>query len=53
MAVVLRRAPRTDVLARALGDLLAAPLEDPFATEVVVGPAGGVGRRLAQRLRLR
>jgi exodeoxyribonuclease V gamma subunit len=33
-----------------LGDLLAAPLEDPFATEVVVVPARGVERWLAQRL---
>lgn len=50
MAVVLHRAPRTDLLARALGDLLAAPLADPFATEVVVVPARGVERWLAQRL---
>lgn len=50
MAVVLHRAPRTDLLARALGDLLAEPLEDPFATEVVVVPARGVERWLAQRL---
>ncbi|WP_277213921.1 ATP-binding domain-containing protein [Isoptericola croceus] len=44
MAVVLHHAPRTDLLARALGDLLAAPLADPFATEVVVVPARGVER---------
>jgi exodeoxyribonuclease V gamma subunit len=50
MAVVLHRAPRTDLLAQALGDLLAAPLEDPFAAEVVVVPARGVERWLAQRL---
>nr|BFF16607.1 hypothetical protein GCM10025730_01280 [Promicromonospora thailandica] len=50
MAVVLHRAPRTDLLAGALGDLLAVPLEDPFATEVVVVPARGVERWLAQRL---
>jgi exodeoxyribonuclease V gamma subunit len=50
MAVVLHRAPRTDLLARALGDLLSAPLADPFATEVVVVPARGVERWLAQRL---
>ncbi|GAB2475914.1 exodeoxyribonuclease V subunit gamma [Promicromonospora xylanilytica] len=35
---------------RGLGDLLAEPLEDPFATEVVVVPARGVERWLAQRL---
>ncbi|WP_423464314.1 exodeoxyribonuclease V subunit gamma [Promicromonospora sp. MS192] len=50
MAVVLHRAPRTDLLVEALGDLLAAPLADPFATEVVVVPARGVERWLAQRL---
>lgn len=38
------------MLARALGELLSAPLEDPFATEVVVVPARGVERWLAQRL---
>ncbi|MFD2029074.1 exodeoxyribonuclease V subunit gamma [Promicromonospora aerolata] len=50
MAVVLHRAPRTDLLARALGDLFSTPLADPFATEVVVVPARGVERWLAQRL---
>ncbi|WP_275003525.1 exodeoxyribonuclease V subunit gamma [Promicromonospora iranensis] len=50
MAVVLHRASRTDLLVRGLGDLLAAPLDDPFATEVVVVPARGVERWLAQRL---
>jgi exodeoxyribonuclease V gamma subunit len=50
MPVVLHRASRTDLLVRGLGDLLAAPLEDPFATEVVVVPARGVERWLAQRL---
>ena len=50
MAVVLHRAPRTDLLAQGLGDLLAVPLADPFATEVVVVPARGVERWLAQRL---
>jgi len=46
----LHRAPRTDLLADALGDLLAQPLEDPFADEVVVVPAKGVERWLTQRL---
>jgi exodeoxyribonuclease V gamma subunit len=32
----LHRAPRTDLLADQLGDLLARPLEDPFATELVL-----------------
>jgi exodeoxyribonuclease V gamma subunit len=46
----LHRAPRTDLLADALGDLLATPLEDPFATELVLVPARGVERWLSQRL---
>jgi exodeoxyribonuclease V gamma subunit len=50
MPVVLHRASRTDLLVQGLGNLLAAPLEDPFATEVVVVPARGVERWLAQRL---
>ncbi|GAB3774236.1 exodeoxyribonuclease V gamma subunit [Nocardioides ginsengisegetis] len=50
MTVHLHRAPRTDLLADALGDLLATPLEDPFAQEVVVVPAKGVERWLTQRL---
>lgn len=50
MAVHLHRAPRTDRLADALGELLATPLDDPFAEEVVVVPARGVERWLTQRL---
>ena len=50
MALHLHRAPRTDQLADALGELLAVPLEDPFAEEVVVVPAKGVERWLTQRL---
>jgi hypothetical protein len=46
----LHRAPRTDLLADQLGDLLARPLEDPFATELVLVPARGVERWLSQRL---
>src|SRR6478735_230208 len=46
----LHRAPRTDLLADALGDLLAQPLTDPFATELVLVPAKGVERWLSQRL---
>ena len=47
---MVHRAQRTDRLARALGEMLASPPEDPFATEVVVVPARGVERWLAQRL---
>lgn len=50
MAVRIHRAARTDQLADALGELLAVPSADPFATEVVVVPAKGVERWLSQRL---
>ena len=50
MTLHLHRAPRTDQLADALGELLASPLDDPFAEEVVVVPAKGVERWLTQRL---
>jgi exodeoxyribonuclease V gamma subunit len=46
----LHRAPRTDLLADALGELLSTPLDDPFATELVLVPARGVERWLSQRL---
>ncbi|WP_028660174.1 exodeoxyribonuclease V subunit gamma [Nocardioides insulae] len=46
----LHRSSRTDLLADALGELLASPLDDPFAEEVVVVPARGVERWLSQRL---
>jgi exodeoxyribonuclease V gamma subunit len=46
----IHRAPRTDQLADALGELLSSPLDDPFAEEVVVVPAKGVERWLTQRL---
>ncbi|WP_198671967.1 exodeoxyribonuclease V subunit gamma, partial [Desertihabitans aurantiacus] len=42
--------PRADVLAGALAELLAEPLDDPFATEVVSVPTPGVERWLAQTL---
>ncbi|MCR1784868.1 exodeoxyribonuclease V subunit gamma [Nocardioides carbamazepini] len=50
MALHLHRAARTDLLADDLGELLATPLPDPFASEVVVVPAKGVERWLTQRL---
>src|SRR5688500_1563367 len=50
MALHLHRAPRTDVLADALGALLATPPDDPFAQELVLVPAKGVERWLSQRL---
>ncbi|WP_148573241.1 exodeoxyribonuclease V subunit gamma [Nocardioides caldifontis] len=50
MTLHLHHATRTDALADALAALLAEPLDDPFAEEVVVVPAKGVERWLAQRL---
>lgn len=50
MALHLHVAERTDALADGLADLLATPLGDPFAREVVVVPARGVERWLTQRL---
>ncbi|WP_435746896.1 exodeoxyribonuclease V subunit gamma [Nocardioides sp. SYSU DS0663] len=50
MSLHVHTAPRTDELADALGELLASPLEDPFAEEVVAVPAKGVERWLTQRL---
>ncbi len=50
MTLHLHRAPRTDQLADALGELVASPLADPFAEEVVVVPAKGVERWLTQCL---
>src|SRR6516225_5348916 len=50
MALHLHRAERTDLLADGLGALLANPLADPFAEELVLVPARGVERRLSQRL---
>jgi len=46
----LHRALRADALADGLGRLLATPLPDPFARELVVVPARGMERWLSQRL---
>src|SRR6201991_1558534 len=50
MALHVHRAERTDLLADGLGALLANPLPDPFAEELVLVPARGVERWLSQRL---
>ncbi|MCW2781287.1 MAG: recC [Marmoricola sp.] len=50
MSLHLHLADRTDRLADELAGLLATPLDDPFAEEVVVVPARGVERWLTQRL---
>ncbi|TQF65804.1 exodeoxyribonuclease V subunit gamma [Rhodococcus spelaei] len=48
--LTLHRAERTDTLAVALAGVLATPLPDPFAREVIAVPAKGVERWLTQRL---
>ncbi len=50
MSLHVHRALRADALADGLGRLLATPLPDPFATELVVVPARGMERWLSQRL---
>jgi len=50
MALHLHRAERIDLLADGLGTLLADPLPDAFADELVLVPARGVERWLSQRL---
>ena len=50
MPLHLHRAERTDLLADGLGALLANPLPDPLAEELVLVPARGVERWLSQRL---
>ncbi|MET0200059.1 MAG: exodeoxyribonuclease V subunit gamma [Rhodococcus fascians] len=50
LTLLIHRATRTSVLASALADVLATPLSDPFAAEVVSVPARGVERWLTQRL---
>lgn len=46
----VHRAERSDRLAEALAEVLAAPPEDPFVPDVVAVPTRGVERWLAQRL---
>lgn len=50
MTLYVHRAERSDALVIALADLLAQPLDDVFAEEVVAVPARGVERWLTQRL---
>lgn len=46
----IHRAERADGLIAALASVVGAPLEDPFATEIVAVPTRGVERWVAQRL---
>ena len=48
--LITHRASHGDALARGLAEVLAVPLDDPFAADVVAVPAKGVERWLAQRL---
>ena len=50
MSLHLHRAEQADVLVGALGEVLAVPLADPFATKVVCVSTPGVERWIAQRL---
>jgi|GEM_PF-345492 len=50
MALYIHRAERADTLADELASVLARPLTDPFAAEIVAVPGMGVQRWLAQRL---
>jgi len=46
----VHRSERADALVDALGGLLASPLPDPFAREVVAVPTRGMERWLTQRM---
>ncbi|MCW2647654.1 MAG: recC, partial [Pseudonocardiales bacterium] len=48
--LLIHRSERADPLVAALGDVLARPAGDPFATEVVAVPSKGVERWVAQQL---
>lgn len=50
VVLVVHRAERLDTLADGLAELLATPLPDVFATEIVAVPARGVERWLTQQL---
>ncbi|MGW5381606.1 exodeoxyribonuclease V subunit gamma [Nocardia sp. NPDC003963] len=50
MPLHIHRAERADTLVTALAGILADPLPDPFAAEVVAVPAKGVERWLTQQL---
>ena len=50
MTLYLHRAERSDALAGALADLMAEPLDDVFAEEIIAVPARGVERWLTQQL---
>jgi exodeoxyribonuclease V gamma subunit len=49
----IHRAERADQLVGALADVLAKPLDDPLATEVIAVPSQGIERWISQELSLR
>jgi len=49
----IHRAERADALIEALGRLLAEPLADPFAADVIAVPTRGMERWLTQRMSAR
>jgi exodeoxyribonuclease V gamma subunit len=51
--LVIHRATRTDALAAHVAQVLAEPLPDPFATEIISVPTPGVERWLGQTLAAR
>lgn len=50
MTFRVHRAERADLLVEGLAEVLRAPPDDPFATDLVIVPARGVERWLSQRL---
>lgn len=48
--LIVHRAERADRLVHALAEVLAEPLDDPFAAEVVAVPSRGIERWLGQQL---
>ena len=50
MTISVHVAAHPDVLVGRLCDLLATPLDDPFATELVAVPTRGIERWLTQRI---
>lgn len=50
--LILHRAERTSTLVSALAEIMATPMPDPFAPELIAVPARGVERWLTQQLSL-
>ncbi|MCJ7779451.1 MAG: exodeoxyribonuclease V subunit gamma, partial [Acidimicrobiia bacterium] len=50
MALLIHRSDHPDLLVDALCDVVASPLGDPFATEVIAVPTRGIDRWLTERI---